>query len=143
MDRSATACRDFGLTISLNKTKVLTQNVDDRPSITISNYELDVVTEFVYLGSNISDKLAADAEINRRIGQAATTYSRLTKRVWENKKLTDHTKAQVYKACVVSTLLYGSETWTLTSRQEKNLNTFHMRYLRRILRISWSDYITN
>lgn len=43
----------------------------------------------------------------------------------------------------MSTLLYGSETWTLTSRQEKNLNTFHMRCLRRILGISWSDYITN
>jgi hypothetical protein len=43
----------------------------------------------------------------------------------------------------VSTLLYGSETWTLCSRQEKKLNSFHMRCLRRILGISWSDYITN
>jgi hypothetical protein len=119
LDRFATACRDFGLTISLKKTKVLAQDVDDRPSIKISNYELVVVNEFVYLGSNISDKLAAETEINRRIGQAATTYSILTKRVWENKKLTHHTKAQVYTACVVSTLLYVSETWTLCSRQEK------------------------
>jgi hypothetical protein len=76
MDRFAKACRDLGLIISLSKIKVLVQDVDDRPSIKISNYELDVVHDFIYLGTNISDKLAADTEINRRIGQAATTYSR-------------------------------------------------------------------
>jgi hypothetical protein len=80
IDRYATDCRYFGLTISLNQTKVLAQDVDDRPKIKISNFELDVVTEFTYLSSNISDKLAAETEVKRRIGQAATTYSRLTKR---------------------------------------------------------------
>ena len=49
----------------------------------------------------------------------------------------------VYRTCVLSTLLYGSESWTLYSREEKRLNTFHMRNLRRILGIKWSDRITN
>ena len=67
----------------------------------------------------------------------------MTKSVWTNSKLTDHTNIQVYKACVVSTLLYGSESWTLRSRQERRLNSFHMRCLRRILGISWRDKVTN
>ena len=61
---------------------------------------------FVYLGSTISVNLSLETELNRRIGKAATTLSRLTKRLWTNGKQTEHTKAQVYIACVVSTLLY-------------------------------------
>ncbi|XP_069168377.1 uncharacterized protein [Procambarus clarkii] len=46
-------------------------------------------------------------------------------------------------ACVVSTLLYGSESGTLASPQERRLNTFHMRNLRRICDITWRDHVTN
>lgn len=63
----------------------------------------------------------------------------LTKRVWENTLLTIDTKMRVYQACVLSTLLYGSETWTLYARQEHRLNSFHLRNLRKILGITWQD----
>ena len=69
------------------------------------------------------------------------TLSRLTKRVWSNNKLSDHTKVNVYKASVISTLLYGSESWTMRAHQEKRL--FHMRCLRCILGITWQDRVTN
>ena len=71
------------------------------------------------------------------------TLSSLTKRVWSNNKLSDHTKVNVYKACVISTLLYGSESWTMRANQEKMLNVFHMRCLRRILGITCQDKVTN
>ena len=45
------------------------------------------------------------------------------------------------KTCGV--YLLGSETWTTYARQEKRLNTFHMRSLRRILGISWQDKVPN
>ena len=67
--------------------------------------------------------------------------ARLNKRVWENKALTLSTKCQVYRACVLSTLLYGSETWTTYSYQERRLNTFHMRCLKLILNITWQDHV--
>ncbi|XP_050707960.1 uncharacterized protein LOC126993145 [Eriocheir sinensis] len=143
MIRFNEACDDFGLTISLKKTQVMGQDVDQPPDIRIADHRLDVVHDFVYLGSTISDSLSLDAELNRRIGKAATTMSRLTKRVWSNNKLSEHTKIQVYRACVVSTLLYGSESWTLRARQERKLNSLHMRCLRRILNITWQDKITN
>ena len=143
MNRFSQACKDFGLTISLKKTNVMEQDTEDSPVIAIDNYELDVVHQFTYLGSTISDNLSLETEIDRRIGKAATTLSRLTKRVWENKKLTVKAKMAVYNACVVSTLLYGSETWTTYASQERRLNSFHMRSLRRILSISWQDRVTN
>ena len=48
----------------------------------------------------------------------------------------------VYNACVLSTLLYGSETWTTYGRQEKRLNTFQVRSIRRMLGISCQDKVT-
>ena len=143
MDRFSRACKDFGLTISLKKTEVLGQDVPTPPVITIDDYELNVVDRFTYLGSTITNNLSLDVEIDKRIGKAATILARLTTRVWSNRNLTVKTKMSVYEACVLSTLLYGSETWTTYSRQEKRLNSFHLRSLRRILGISWQDKVTN
>ena len=143
MDRLSHACRDFGLTISLKETNVLGQDVDTPPVITINNYQLEVVHEFTYLGFTITDNLSLDAELNKRIGEAATTLGRLATRVWENPKLTTKTKMAVYNACIVSTLLYRSEAWTTYSKQERKLNSFHLRSLRHILGISWRDKVPN
>ena len=86
------------------------QDIKEIPSLFIYNYKLEVAHEFVYLGSTITDNLSIDSELNKRIGKAAMTLSRLTKRVRSNNKLSDHTKVNVYRICVISTLLYGSES---------------------------------
>ena len=49
----------------------------------------------------------------------------------------------VHNACVVSTLMYGRETWTTYAKQEKRLNSFHLRSIRCILGISWQDRVSN
>ena len=143
MDCFSQACKDFGLTISLKKTNVLGQDTEALPVITIDNYELDAVCQFTYLGSTINDNLSLDAEIDKRIGKAASTLARLTARVWTSPKLSVKTKMAVYNACVISTLLYGSETWTTYAGQERRLNSFHLGTIRRILGISWQDKVTN
>nr|XP_054767476.1 uncharacterized protein LOC129274752 [Lytechinus pictus] len=143
IDCFSEACEDFGLTISLKKTNIMGQDVRSVPDISIGNYTLQVVENFTYLGSMISSKLSLDPELNVRIGKAATMMSRLSKRAWENTSLTTNTKMKIYQACVLSTLLYGSESWTLYARQERRLNVFHLRCLRRILNIKWQDHIPN
>ena len=134
------ACSVFGLTISIKKTNVLGQNVSPAPSISIGDSSLE---ECTYLGSVISSSLNLDLELNGRIGKASSIMGRLSRRVGENTKLTTNTKIAVYQACVLSTLMYGSECWTLHSRQEQRLNSFHLRCIRRILGISWQQNITN
>ena len=49
----------------------------------------------------------------------------------------------VYRACILSTLLYGSEAWALYATQEKRLNTFHLRHLKITLGIQWHHRVTN
>ena len=140
---SSRPAKTLGWIISLKKTNVLGQDILAPPVITINDYELEVIHQFMYLGSTITDNLSLDPEINKRIGKAATTLTCLTSRVWTNPKLTVKTKMAVYNACILSTLLYGSETWTTYAHQEKRLNTFHLRSLQHILGISWQDKVTN
>ena len=108
-----------------------------------TTYLPDAVCQFTYLGSTITDNLSMDAEIDKRIGKACPTLARLTARVWTSPKLSMNTKMAVYNICVVSTLLNGSETWTIHAGQERRLNTFHLRSIRRILGISRQDKVTN
>ena len=49
MNRFRKAFQDFGLTISLKKTRVIAQNVDSLPNIAILKHELQVVNDFVSL----------------------------------------------------------------------------------------------
>ena len=143
LDDFSKACDAFGLTISVKKTVVLAQNVTSSLPIIVNNSTLKVVDNFKYLGSTISKNLSLDCEIDVRIGKASTSVARLDKRVWTNNNLTSNTKMRVYHACILSTLLYGSETWSTYTSQEKKINAFHMRSLRRILGISWQDHISN
>lgn len=97
----------------------------------------------MYMGSTISSNPSVDSELNRRNGEAAATMARVAMRVLGNPMLTINAKIQVYPACVLSTLLYGNESWTVYSRQERWLNTFHLRNLRRIPGITWQDRVLN
>ena len=81
------------------------------PSISIGDCTLEVVENFIYLGSTISSNLSLDTELNQRIVKAAAAaLANLGKRVWDNTLLTISTKTKVYQSSVLSTLLYGSET---------------------------------
>ena len=87
--------------------------------------------------------ISFDAYIDKMIEKASSTLARLTARVWSSPKLSVKTNMAVYNACAISTLLYGSETWTTYAGQERRLNTFHLRSIRRIMGISWQDKVTN
>ena len=55
---------------------------------------------------------------------------------------TDKMKRSFFQAAVVSILLYGCTTWTLTKRLEKKLDGNYTRMLRAILNKSWRQHST-
>ena len=61
--------------------------------------------------------------------------------IWKS-DLTDKIKRSFFKAAVVSILLYGCTTWTLTKRLEKKLDGNYTRILRAILNRSWQQHPT-
>ena len=81
IDKLFHACKEFGLTISIKKTKVM--GMFSPPSINIDNVTLDAVDSFTILGSTIGSNLSLDAEINTRIAKAAAVMPKLNRRVWQ------------------------------------------------------------
>ena len=61
--------------------------------------------------------------------------------IWKS-DLTDKMKRSFFQAAVVSILLYGRTTWTLTKRFEKKLDGNYTRMLRAILNKSWWQHPT-
>ena len=124
-DRFSLAARRFGLTISIKKTEVLYQpakgNEYTPPDIFIEGQQLKAVEQFIYLGSVVSNNASLDADIAARVAKATAAFGRLTKRLWNNRDVRVETKISVYRAAVVSSLLFGCETWALTSGQIKRL----------------------
>ncbi|KAL8570335.1 hypothetical protein ACOMHN_035753 [Nucella lapillus] len=129
----------FGLTISLGKTEVLFQpsplTTGRHPSISIEETELKTVEECKYLGSVISSDGSLDKEINARICKASQALGRLRARMLCQHNIQQSTKLKVYKTIVLTSLLYGCETWTLYRRHIRQLERCHMRSLRSILGI--------
>ena len=70
-----------------------------------------------------------------------STY--LSRILWYKRKTKLATKLRVLKAAVLPTLLYGSETWAPTVSQLKQLQSFVMRCLRIILKVSVGDKLRN
>lgn len=81
-----------------------------------------------------------DEEICVRIGKTLATFGRLLKRSRNNTKLI-LSKIHTYRACVPSSLLYSSKTWTVYSRHERRLSIFHLRCLHRIMKMRWQDHV--
>ena len=95
------------------------------------------------MGCTILSDAKIDKEIDNRLAKANSAFGRLYKCVWNNKSLKCKTKISVYRAAVLSTLLYGSEAWITCRSHIKLLERFHQHCLRTILNIHWSDFVTN
>ena len=144
MDLLARACAAFGLTISLKKTKVMLTTPPGQPyvepNIFVNGERLDVVDNFVYLGSTLARDTSLDAEVNHRIHKATKAFGSLEDRVWSDRSITIRTKINVYQSCVLTSLLYSSETWTFYRRHIKALERVHQKFLRHILNIKWQSH---
>jgi hypothetical protein len=52
-------------------------------------------------------------------------------------------KKKLINSCIWSVALYGSETWILGENEDRVINAFEMWWQRRMLKINWTDRITN
>ena len=63
--------------------------------------------------------------------------------IWYSRNIKTPTKVRIYKAAVLTILLYGSEVWNTTQTQMKRFEVFHHRCLRKILKIKWNYFVSN
>ena len=104
---------------------------------TLDEISLKLVDKFTYLGSSVS---LTEKDIDTRLTKVWTAIDKLSV-IWKS-DLTDKMKRSFFQAAVVSILLYGCTTWTLTKRLEKKLDGNYTRMLRAIWNKSWQQHPT-
>ena len=142
------AASNLGMKISTEKTKTLTTRDRKRneafttDTVSLNAEVLEEVNAFKYLGAEMNNNGRSEKEVRHRIATATSALSKLN-RIWRDRNTSLETKMHLLRTIVISTLLYGAETWTLTSAMERNIAAFEMRAYRRLLQISYLDHITN
>jgi hypothetical protein len=126
-----------GLKINEQKTKYMIAARNDRTirdmgqSVAIGDKHFEVVKEFVYLGSLMTPKDDVSLEIQRRIQTENNCFFGLRKHL-QSSYLSRQTKFTIHKTLIRLVLLYGSETWVLTNREENQLLVFERKVFRTI-----------
>ena len=130
------AAAGIGLHVNAHKTEYMCYNQTGDIS-TLDGTSLKLVDKFTYLGSSVS---STEKDIDTRLTKSWTVIDWLSI-IWKS-DLTDEMKCCFFQAAVVSILLYGCTTWTLTKRLEKKQDGNYSRMLRAILNKSWRQHPT-
>ena len=120
-----------GLHVNAHKTEYMRNNRTSDISA-IDGTSLKRVDKFTSQGSTIS---STEKDIDTRLTKAWVAIDRLSI-IWKS-DLIDKMKRSFFQTAVVSILLYGYTTWTLTKRLEKKLDGYYKRMLLAILNKSW------
>ena len=130
------AAAGIGLHVNAHKTEYICFNPGGDMSI-LNSSSLKLEDKFTNLGSSVS---STETDVNTRLAKAWSTIDSLSV-IWKS-GLTDKMKRSFFQAVVVSILLYGCTTWTLTKHMEKKLDGNYTRMLRAILNKSWRQHPT-
>ena len=136
-----TAAEKFGMEISAEKTKIMTNNGTLQRDITIQGQKLETVNHFKYLGAIICDE-GSRREVLSRAAQTMAALARL-KIIWKDKNIRIKHKIRLMRALVMTIFLYACETWTLTAELQRRIQALEFRCFRKILGISYKDRVIN
>ena len=102
---------------------------------------LQTVKKFTNFGGTLTSEAQLDVEIQNRVAKVSSSFGRLRNTVWDMKGLNLSTQLKVYRAVVLTSLLYACVTLTTYARHEKTLNWFHINSLKTILHFRWEDKV--
>ncbi|GFS00104.1 LOW QUALITY PROTEIN: hypothetical protein ElyMa_004545500 [Elysia marginata] len=119
---------------------VSSERVNDA-SITMDDESLELVHKFKYLGATLHENGSSTVEVRTRIALATAAFAKLEK-IWKS-SISFKAKHKLFRSLVSSILTYGCETWTLMADTERRIQVFENKCLRKLLRISYKDHVTN
>jgi hypothetical protein len=100
-----------------------------RRSIKIGNRSFESVAKFKYQGTTLTDQICVHEEIKSRLNSLNACYHSVQSLV-SSRLLSRNVKVKIYKTIILSVVLYGCETWSLTLREEHRLRVSENRVLR-------------
>jgi hypothetical protein len=107
------------------------RNVGQNLDIKIGNRCFENVAQFIYLGMTITNQNLIQEEIKTRLNSGNACYHSVHK-LLSSSLLSKNAEIRIYKTIILTVILYGCETWSLTLREEHRLRVCENRVLRRI-----------
>jgi hypothetical protein len=129
------ASKEVGLEINVEKTEYMLlsrhQNVGQNRDIKIANRSFENVSQLKYLGTTVPSQNLIQEEIKRRLSSGNACHHSV-QNLLSSHLLSKNLKMKIYKTIILSVILYGCETWSLTLREEHRLRVFENKVLRMI-----------
>ena len=137
------ASERFGLSLNAKKTQVMvigrhTSSIN----IMYNGAPLEQVKQFIYLGASFNEKGDTIKEVKRRVAIAKRASGDLH-RIWRNREIPIPLKKKLVQLMIWPIMSYGSETWIYLKSVHNMINVFERWCYRRMLRISWTEHVTN
>ncbi|KAF7247756.1 Collagen alpha-4(VI) chain [Varanus komodoensis] len=129
-----------GLKLNIKKTKILASS-----PITfwqIDGEEMEVVTDFIFLGSKITTDGDCSQEIKRCLLLGRKAMANLDS-ILKSRDITLPTKVCIVKAMVFPVAMYGCESWTTGKAERRRIKAFELWCWRRLLLVPWTTRRSN
>ena len=120
-----------GLKLNIQKTKMA--------SSPITSWETygETVSDFIFLGSNVTEYGDCNHEIKRHLLLGRKVMTKLDS-ILKSRDITLPTKVHLIKAMVFPVVMYGCESWTINKAEHRKIDAFELRCWRRLLRVPWT-----
>ena len=133
--------KSIGLTMHKDKTKYMT-NFDTQEDIEIEGRKLEKVEEYKYLGQTLKMVDTTKEEVLLRIKAGWMNFGR-HKHMLTDKNIPMSLRKKLFNQCVLSTMTYGSETWSITKELEQKLTTTQRAMERKMMNLSLRDRVNH
>ena len=113
----------------------------------ITSWEIDgetveTVSDFIFLGSNITAAGDCSHEIKRRLLLGRKVITNLDS-IFKRRDITLPTKVRLVKAMVFPVVMYGCGSWTVKKAERRRIDAFELWCWRRLLRVPWTARRSN
>ena len=100
-------------------------------SVRTDNSTFERVEELKYLGTSLINQNSIAEEIKTRLRPGNVCYHSV-ENLLSSRLLSKNLKIKIYRTIILSVVLYGCETWSLTLREKRKLRVFENMVLRKI-----------
>ena len=108
----------------------------------IDGETMETVTDFIFLGSKITEDGDCSHEIKRRLLLGRKVITNLDS-ILRSRDITLPTKVHLVKAMVFPVVMYGCESWTIKKAECRKIDAFELWCWRRLLRVPWTARRSN
>ena len=130
----------FGLKLNIQKTTIMASG--PITSWQTDGETVEIVTDFIFLGSKITADGDCSHEVKRRLLLERKVMTNLDSTL-KSRDITLPTKVHLVKAIVFPVVMYGCESWTVNKAECQRIDAFELWCWRRLLRVPWTARRSN